>query len=127
MCTSALSDIRRFWAHPLQVEDGASELWVALQLAGGTGPQASLPLLPSVLTLWVPPQVEAGVRRLPCCCWLLGGACGLGCRGSGAKFQALPMLILQFYPFHVFHCTHLRCADVWNSLVSWCVGQRPSC
>lgn len=46
-----------FWAHPLQVEDGASELWVALQLAGGTGPQASLPLLPSYLRLWVPPQV----------------------------------------------------------------------
>ena len=128
MCASALSDIRRFLGSPtagggwgVRVVGGSAASWryratgltaPAAQLSEAVGATASLG--------W------SQVRCLPCCCRLFG-ACGLGCHGSGAKLQALPMLILQFYPFHVFHCAHLRCADVWNSLVSWYVGQRPSC
>ena len=91
--------------------------------AGGTGSQSPLLLLPSYL--WLLGLLESCV--VSPAATKSSGAVDSTAMAGGPELQPLTLLFPQFCLLFVFQSTTFRCTDVWNSLVSWCVGQRHLC
>ena len=89
MCAVPFLVLLGFWAHPLLMEGGAPELWVALSWRNRV--TGLVPRLLSYLWLWVPVQVggQGHVGCRPRCYWVLLDW-GSPAAAQGPKLQALP-------------------------------------
>ena len=108
----------------LWVEVGGARV-LGASMVGGVGSHAPLYLLPGHLCLH---ELQGlGSQRPMCyvpCCSGFSGARDSAAIAWGLEMQAQPPLLAPSASSLVSSQPILRGTDMWNSLASWCVGQR---